>query len=168
MKQRSIIWICLALAAFAVTAPAQKKARLGKVCSDPTAPCKTAKDFQPYDLPFDLGTEKSAIYKSEKFYGIVLQSVKLKNSWGDCEKPRYPESERLPIQELFPNNKVFTQNCVEPGTNYYTGVANQTSFIGIYAGRTLAEANKFLKKVKATGKYPGVRVRQMQIGINGT
>lgn len=168
MKTRSVILLCFALAAFAATAAAQKKAKLGKVCGDPTVTCKNAENFQLYDLPFDMGTENSAIYESEKFYGIVLRSVKLKNSWGDCEKPRYPESERLSIQELFPNNKVFAQNCVEAGTNYYTGVANQTSFIGVYAGRTLAEANKFLKKVLATGKFAGVRVRQMQIGINGT
>ncbi len=168
MKLSSILLIFIVFAAFAGTAAAQKKAKLGKVCGDPTVTCKNADNFQPYDLPFNMGTENSAIYESEKFYAIVLRSVKLKNSWGDCEKPQFPESERLPIQELFPNNKVFTQNCVEPGTNYYTGVANQTVFIGVYAGRTLAEANKFLKKVKAAGKFAGVRVRQMQIGINGT
>lgn len=160
--------LCLALAAFAGTAAAQKKAELGKVCGDPTVPCKNAENFRPNELAFYMGRENSAIYESERFYGIVLQSVKLKNDWGDCEKPQFPESERLPIQELFPHNKVFTQNCVETGTNYYTGVANHTVFIGVYAGRTLAEANKFLKKVQATGKFTGVRVRQMQIGINGT
>ena len=147
---------------------AQKKAAFGRVCGDPAAPCKYASDFQPYDLAFNTGNEKSVIFESEKFYGIVLRSTKLNKSWGDCEDPQFPESERLPIQELFPNNKVFAQNCVDAGTNYYTGVTDQTAFIGVFAGRTLAEANKFLKQVQATGKFPGVRVRRMQVGINGT
>lgn len=87
---------------------------------------------------------------------------------GDCAKPSFTESERLEIQELFPNNKVFTQNCVEPGTNYYTGTADKTALIGVFAGNTLREANAFLKKVQATGKFTNVRVRKMRIEINGT
>ena len=152
------------VATFAVTA--QKKAKLGKVCGDPTLTCKSAESFQAFDLPFDTG-KNFVIYESEKFYGIVLKSAKLKN-WGDCANPSFAESERLPIQEMFPHNKVFALNCVETGMNYYTGVAGKTAFIGVYAGLTLAEANKFLKTVQATGKFPGIKVRRMQIGVNGT
>jgi len=170
MKTRSIVLAALSLVLFAcsINVSAQKKplVRKGKVCGDPTVACKNADNFLPSDLPFDTG-KAVVFFESEKFYGIVLKSVKL-SEWGDCEKPSFPESERLPIQELFPHNKVFTLNCVETGTNYYTGVAEKTAFIGVYAGRTIAEANKFLKTVQATGKFAGVKVRSMSIGINGT
>lgn len=107
------------------------------------------------------------IVQSRPFYGIVLKSVKLED-WGDCEKPSFQESERLEIQDIFPKNKVFTQNCVDVGTNYYTGTADKTALIGVFAGNTLREANAFLKKVLATGKFDGVRVRKMRVEINGT
>ena len=168
MKTKTLIFVTLSsvLLFGSIDLSAQKKQLKGKVCGDPTVACKSAGDFQPFDLAFNTG-KSFAIFESEKFYGIVLRSVKL-SDWGNCEAPSFAESERLPIQELFPHNKVFAQNCVETGTNYYSGVANQTAFIGVYAGRTLAEANLFLKTVKATGKFPGVKVRQMSIGINGT
>lgn len=152
----------------AFTTAAQKKAKLGKVCGDPTAACKSRENFQSFDLPFDQG-KNFVFFESERFYGIVLKSKKLKaDDWGDCEHPAFGEGERLEIQQLFSHNKVFTLNCVDTGMNYYTGVADHTVFIGVYAGRTLAEANKFLKTVQATGKFPGLRVRRMQIGVNGT
>lgn len=168
MKTKTLIFVTLSLVLLfgSIDLSAQKKQLKGKVCGDPTVACKSAGDFQPFDLAFNTG-KSFAIFESEKFYGIVLRSVKL-SDWGNCEAPSFAESERLPIQELFSHNKVFAQNCVETGTNYYSGVANQTAFIGVYAGRTLAEANLFLKTVKATGKFPGVKVRQMSIGINGT
>ena len=145
---------------------AQQKAKLGKVCGDPTVTCKGIDNFQPFDLPFEMG-KNSVIYESERFYGIVLKSTKM-DGWGDCENPSFDEADRLPVQELFPHNKVFTLNCVETGTNYYTGVAQKTAFVAVFAGRTLTEAKKFLKTVQATGEFPGIRVRQIQIGINGT
>jgi hypothetical protein len=47
-------------------------------------------------------------------------------------------------------------------------VANDVNFIAIYAGKTLTEANGFLKTVQATGKFKGANVRRMQAEINGT
>ena len=148
-------------------ASAQKKARLGRVCGDPTAACKGRENFQSYDIPFDTG-KNYVIAESERFYGIVLRSKKMNPEWGDCEHPLFAEKERIEIQAMFPNNKVFALNCVESGSNYYTGVADHFAFIGVYAGRTQAEANKFLKTVQDTKKFSGVRVRRMQVGINGT
>ncbi|MCE7963364.1 MAG: hypothetical protein DYH05_12820 [Acidobacteria bacterium ACB1] len=148
------------------SASGQTKRAIGQVCGDPTAKCAAAENFQPYDLAFETGADW-VIVQSKPFYGIVLKSVKVPD-WGDCAKPSFPESERLEIQELFPKNKVFAQNCVEPGTNYYTGTADKTALIGVFAGNTLREANAFLKKVQATGKFKNVRVRKMRIEINGT
>lgn len=148
------------------TVSAQKKAKLGRVCGDPTVACKPAENFQAYDLPFDTG-KNFVIAESEWFYGIVLQSKKLKN-YGDCEHPTFSEKERMDIQQLFPKNKVFSLNCVESGTNYYKGVAQETAFIGLFAGRTLTAANAFLKMVLATKRFSGIRVRKMQVAVNGT
>ena len=168
MKLRKLILFTAAIFLLftAIDGAAQKKAKRGKVCGDPTAACAKAQGFEPFELPFATGKD-FLIYESEYFYGIVLKSKKL-GDWGDCEHPSFAEPERLEVQEFFSKNKVFALNCTETDMNYYTGVAGQTAFIGVYAGRTLAEANKFLKKVQATGKFPGVKVRKMQIGINGT
>jgi hypothetical protein len=149
-----------------ISASAQKRTRKGKICGDPTVACKGAENFQPHDLIFDTG-KNFVIVESEPFYGIVLKSVKLPD-FGDCEKPSFKEDERKEIQILFEHNKVFTQNCIESGTNYYPGVADKTAFIAVYAGRTLEQANAFLKTVQALNKYPGIRVRKMSIAVNGT
>ena len=167
MKRRTILLLFL-IAALTVTAFGQKKAkvRYGKICGDPTINCKGGDNFQAWDLPFDTG-KNFVIYESEPFYGIVLKSVKLKD-FGDCQKPSFNESERAKIQADFEHNKVFMLNCFESGSNYYTGVSDKMAFVGVYAGRTLAEANKFLATVQALIKYPGIKVRKMRIGVNGT
>ena len=137
------------------------------VCGDPTAACRDRENFQAGDLPFNMGKNVN-FSDSVWFYGIVLKSAKMKEEWGDCDNPQFTESEREAAQALFPKNKVFTLNCVQSGSNYYPGVADHIAFIGIYAGRNLAEANAFLKKVVATKKYPGIKVRRMRISVNGT
>ena len=168
--RKHFLLLCMAIVvlfAFSVTAAAQRRARLGKVCGDPNAACKGRENFQAWDLPFDTG-KNFVIANSEWFYGIVLRSKKMKPEWGDCEHPMFAEPERGEIQDLFPNNKAFTLNCVESGTNYYSGVDQHSAFVAVYAGRTLAQANAFLKTVQATKKFSGIRVRRMQVGINGT
>ena len=168
MKPSSYIFAVVAIVLFGLVSDVstQKKARLGKVCGDPTVACKRRENFKAWDLPFDTG-ENFVIAESAWFYGIVLKSKKLRD-YGDCEHSVFGEKERLAIQESFPGNKVFALNCVESGTNYYNGVAQQTAFIGVYAGPTMAVANAFLKTVQATKRFPGVRVRKMQVAINGT
>jgi hypothetical protein len=39
--------------------------------------------------------------------------------------------------------------------------------MAVYAGRTRAEANAMLARVKATGKFDGANLRRMSIGFNG-
>jgi len=145
-----------------------KRSSAGSVCGDPTVPCKIrhVENFQPADLPFDQG-KNYGIYQSQPFYAIVLKSKKLPD-WGDCAKPTFKEEERLEIQSLFEHNKVFMQNCVESGTYYYTWVADKTVLIAVYAGATLAQANKFFKTVQALDRFPGVRLRKMRVSVNGT
>jgi len=168
VKIRSVLVVLLACVICVQVVMAQKrKVRTGgAVCGDPTAACAARKNFQEWDLPFNTG-RNFVIVESAPFYAIVLKSVKLKD-WGDCGNPTFAENERLEIQKLFEHNKVFTQNCVESGSNYYTNIPEQTALLAVYAGRTRAEANRFLKQLQALNKYPGIRVRRMKIGINGT
>lgn len=168
IKKINLLIIALSMisvALFTHNAAAQKKPRLGKVCGDPTAACKDREFFQANDLPFDTG-KNFVIAESVWFYAIVLKSAK-PDPTAECEKI-LPESDRLSVQALFPKNVVFAFRCNEAGQNYYNGVKQDVPFLGVYAGATLAEANKFLKTVLATNKYPGVKVRRMQAGINGT
>ena len=167
MKPNSYILAVVAtvMLGLVLVVPAQKKSRVGKVCGDPTLPCKSRDSFQPNELPFDTG-KNAVIAESEYFYAIVLKSV-APLAQMDCEKP-FPESERLEIQEIFRDHKVFALRCDEPGSNYYTGVKFGTLFVAVYAGGTLAEAKKFLKAVQDTKKFPDVTVRRMKAGINGT
>jgi len=139
--------------------------RLGKICGDPHAPCGGREQFQPWELTFAF-PRNAVVYESEYFYSIILKSAKLKGQ-NDCEKS-FAEDDRLRIQELFPKNKVFALKCSEPGGMFYTNVANDIVFLGVYAGKTRSQADLFLKTVKATGKFPGAAVRRMKAGINGT
>lgn len=159
------VLISVGLIILAGQADAQRKARLGKVCGDPGAPCKNRDNFQPYELPFDTG-RNMVIAESEPFYAIIVKSTKLKPA-DNCDT-LISERERLDTQALFPRNKVFALKCFEPGLNYYTNVADEVTFIAVFAGRTAAEARRFLKTVKNTGKFSGVGLRKMQAGINGT
>lgn len=162
--RRVIILAVVVVAVAAISSFAQKA---GSVCGDPTARCRDRDNFQPEDLPFIAGTNAN-IAESTWFYGIVLKSAKMTQEWGDCENPMFTAAEREEIQSMFPKNKVFALNCVQSGSTYYTGVADQVGFIGVYAGSTITEANAFLKKVLSSGKYPGVKVRRMKVQINGT
>ena len=134
------------------------------VCGDPTAPCKTSATFEPYDLPFRL-PKKVVIFDTELFYAIILTSLTAIDD--DC-RVFVPESERLAAQALFPDHKVFTSRCVEPGGLSYTNSNANRHFMAVYAGMTLAEANRILGAVKATGKFSGANIRRMRASINGT
>lgn len=140
---------------------------IGSVCGDPTAKCRLASDFQPFELAFDHGGPNSIIAESKPFYAIILRSVKLPEDQSGCDN-KFPEAERLEAQALFAKNKVFAKRCDEPAQNFYTNVADNTTFLGVYAGLTLTQANAFLKKVEATGKFPGAVIRRMKVSINGT
>jgi hypothetical protein len=162
-----VAWV-LCICVFSTVAAAQKKPqKLPRVCGNPDEACKGRANFQPYELPVEW-PQTAVIAESEPFYAIILKSAKFDYSSGaDCEKV-YSENEIQSIQYQFPTNKVFALKCVEAGYNYYTGVGNDFVFIAVYAGKTLAEANKFLKKVQAAEQFPGVKVRKMRVGVNGT
>jgi hypothetical protein len=153
----------LIMFALIFTASADAQKRRAEVCGDPTVRCLGTNEFQPYDLPFRL-PPKAVIYETELFYAIILQS---NNAKTNCEA-HVSEDERLEAQSLFPHNKVFADRCPEPGTLFYSNTNTDYRFMAVYAGRTRAEAQAMLARVKATGKYPSANLRRIYVGFNGT
>ena len=152
---------------FSIDAAAQRrrpKAQHFSVCGNPKIPCKSVATFEPYDLPFRVPAN-AVIWDTELFYAVVLKSMK--SSGGSCNV-FVPEPERLAAQALFPDHKVFSSRCSEPGQLYYTNTSPKAYFMAVFAGNTLAEANRMLATVQATGNYPGASIRRMRAGFNGT
>src|SRR2546421_1934243 len=117
------------------------------VCANPNLPCKSSATFEPNDLPFRL-PKNAVIYDTELFYAIVLKTVGASDQ--DCDV-FVPESERTAAQRLFPDHKAFTSRCPEPGNLSYSNTSSKHRFMAVYAGTTLAEANRMLTAVKASG-----------------
>lgn len=142
----------------------RRPARHLSVCGNPQAECKSAITFQPHDLPFRMPAN-TAIYDTDLFYAVILKSVRSPND--DCAI-FVPESDRLAAQALFPDRKVFSSRCYEPGEVGYSNTSLNTQFMAVFGGATLAEANRTLARVQATGKYPRAYLRRMRAMINGT
>ena len=169
MKMKKILGAILLAVFFCILTSAinaQRKSQLGKVCGDPTAACRNRENFQPYELPFEYG-KNAVITQSQLFYAIILKSIRLNADDSNCANA-IPERDRTDAQILFPHNMVFVMRCWESGQNSYTNVADHVSFIGVYAGTTPAQANAFLKTVKATGKFNRATLRRTRVQINGT
>ena len=141
-----------------------QRAPRGAICGNPKLPCKTSVTFSEYDLPFRVPA-KAVIFDTELFYAIILKSVAAAED--DCNA-FVPEAERLQAQSLFPDRKVFSSRCIEPGELFYTNVSEKHRIMAVYAGTTLAEAKRTLTAVNATGKFPGAYIRRMRTGFNGT
>ena len=145
------------------------RARKGSICGNPTIACKTSVPFAAYDLPFRVPA-RAVIFDTELFYAIILQSVPRKEE--DCSV-FVREPERIAAQVLFPDHKVFTSRCADPGDPNsgmlsYINVDSKFEIMAVYGGTTLAESKRVLAAVKATGKFPGAYVRRMRAGFNGT
>ena len=159
-----VVGVTLGVIGTNVNAQRRRPTRHATICGDPRVPCKTSVTFQPYQLPFRVPAS-AFIFDTELFYALILESVMVSND--DCDK-FVSESDRLQAQALFPERKVFASRCFEPGDLFYTNVNDNYRIMAVYAGKTLAEANRVLAAVKATGKYPGANVRRMRTGFNGT
>jgi hypothetical protein len=166
-KTRLLCVLLLGLLAFGV-ASAQRSGRTrpAAVCGDPTVRCRTTVEFQPYQLPFVVPAN-GVIWETEQFYVVILKSVRDESNGVDCNV-FVPEAEREAAQALFPRHKVFASRCFEPGDLFYTGVNEGAQFMAVYAGRTRAEGQAMLAKVKATGRFPGANIRRLRTGFNGT
>ncbi|MFL6256385.1 MAG: hypothetical protein ACJ74T_15380 [Pyrinomonadaceae bacterium] len=170
---RKAVPFCLVISALLVCgagAAAQRRRgvapRPAAVCGDPTVRCPTSVEFRPYQLPFRLPAN-AVIWETEKFYAVILKSVRDQSKDFDCNV-FVPEAEREAAQALFPRNKVFASRCFDAGDLFYTGMAQDSQFMAVYAGHTRAEGLAMLEKVKATGRYTGANLRRMSSGFNGT
>ena len=159
----AFVTLCL-VSVVSVTAAQKKTTKRLAVCGSPKASCQSTATFEPHDLPFRV-PKNAVIWETELFYAVILKSMK--GSDDNCEI-FIAESERTAAQDLFPDKKVFTSRCVEPGTLYYTNTRPNTRLMAVYAGSTLAEANRTLAAVKATGKFSDATIRRMRAGFNGT
>jgi hypothetical protein len=160
----AICALVISVAAANTTAQRRKPVKHLSVCGNPNISCPSALTFEPYALPFRM-PQRSVIYDTEFFYVIVLKSVSTANN--NCDN-YIPEPERIAAQILFPNNKVFASRCAEPGEVSYTNTSPHSNFMAVYAGPTLADANRMLAIVQATRKFPGANIRRMRAVINGT
>ena len=142
-----------------------RRATRGSVCGNPMVACKTSVTFEPNDLPFRV-PKNSVIFDTELFYAVILRTTTVTDDY-NCNA-FVPETDRLAAQALFPDHKVFTSRCTEPGNLFYTTISENHRVMAVFAGTTLAEANRVLAAVKATGKFPGAYVRRMRTGFNGT
>ena len=162
------------VSSFSATSLAQSHAKTHRasnsaICGNPKVACKTSVPFEPHDLPFRVPA-KAVIFDTELFYAIILKSVPTREE--DCSV-FVPEAERTAAQALFPDRKVFTSRCADPGEPesgmlFYTNLDPKFRVMAVYAGTTLAESKRALAAVKATGKFPGAYVRRMRTGFNGT
>jgi hypothetical protein len=133
------------------------------LCSQLSLKCSSTYEFSPYHLPFEI-REKLIVgktYKSAPFYAVVLKSVKASGS-DDCGY--ISEEERLEVQKLFHDRKVFASrvSCPEE-LILYTNVNQDFNFLAVYAGASQSEARQMLKKIKALGRYPQSYIRRMQV-----
>ena len=141
-----------------------RRAKASAICGNPTARCISSVTFEPNDLSFRV-PKNAVIFDTELFYAVILKSVAASDD--DCNT-FVSEPERIAAQALFPDRKVFTSRCYEPGNLFYTNISDKHRIMAVYAGTTLAESRRALEAVKATGKFPGAYVRRMRTGFNGT
>src|ERR1041385_7132973 len=160
----AICAIVISVLATSATAQRRKPLKRLSVCGNPNISCPSALTFEPYALPFRM-PQSSVIYDTEFFYAVILKSVSTANN--NCDN-YIPEQERLAAQTLFPNQKVFASRCAEPGEVSYSNTNPNTNFMAVYAGNTLADANRMLATVLATRKFAGANIRRMRATINGT
>lgn len=173
MKRNFIFWAAFLIVcvAFANSANAQRrsaKIKFGKICGNPRVKCRTGDlTFQAHEIPFEMPSGGNAVISdSEPFYAVILKTIKLTPKI-NCENA-ISENERLKIQKLFPDHKVFASKCSYPDNLYYTNIAKDVNFIAVYAGKNLNEAKKFLMMIQATRKFKGAAVRRTHAGFNGT
>ena len=155
--------LCLLLPVAAMGQRRAPKPQIPRICGDPTVKCKTDYKFEPYQLPFEVRDSLGPIQETEAFFAVVVKTLRTKEN--ECER-FITEAARLSLQKDFPRNKVFTDRCPEPGEIFYTGFDYKIRIMGIYGGKTPAEAQQILNRVK--DKYPTAAIKKMRSGFNGT
>lgn len=135
------------------------------VCPNPAAPCQhKQKRFEAYELSFRLPAKlKKTAYKSSVFYGLVLETI----AESDCDEGETSsvlENKRKNAQSFLSDHKVFADHqCPNlTAVSYlFNGEPNTGSFLGVYAGETLEEAEEMLSIAKE--RYPESSIKKMQV-----
>jgi len=160
----SMIPATFALMVSLITFPAIAQTQ-GEVCSNPSAPCQhKQKRFERYELSFRLPSKlKKTAYKSVVFYGIVLETI----AEPDCDEGETSsvlENKRRNAQSFLSDNKVFADHQC-PNLNaiayMFDGEPNTGSFLGVYAGESMEEAEQLLHKAKE--RYPESSIKKMEV-----
>lgn len=145
--------ICLCLAA---TVSAEN-IRPGQIHDYPGKEAASA--FKQHELSFQFPNDglARAEFKSEEFYAIILKSA---------AKCSLTNEDRLQIQELFPNNKVFMDlfACEEYIEEFvtYTNTNPDYAFIAVFGGTNLEQAKQLFEQYDLATKFPGANIRKMQ------
>jgi hypothetical protein len=141
---------------------------LYEVCGNPRLGCGTSGDFRPEDLPIRIKGEVElfAEYRSKVFFGVILETREMDLDDEECAN-RFSEEQRIAVQELFPDNKVFTyaSGCANFAKIYehsYNTSAVGSHLLALYGGATEVQAKAVLKKVLATKRFPDAEVEKMQ------
>ncbi|MBM4132740.1 MAG: hypothetical protein FJ245_03135 [Nitrospira sp.] len=140
------------------------------VCPDPAQPCTSAaKTFAPYELTFQLPDklEPNKDYKTRPFQAVILKTFpKFEPGGNECDGGEFStkvERQRLTLQKLFPDRKVFAAHqCPDMGAVLYevTGKPYDQFFIAVYGGETKAEAKRVLSQIR--GKLSRPTIKEMQ------
>ena len=138
------------------------QARTQAICPNPARQSPQCVRFNPYDLPFippplPKGVSTTDEARSEFFFAVILKT-----------RPRcgIAEAERLTVQPLFATRKVFLarfQCDLESPFNYSNFDSESLTFMAVYGGRSLAQANSFLRQVRANPRFADAYVRRMQV-----
>lgn len=140
----------------------------GIICPTPKQPCNSeAYKFEPHELSFTLPTQlkwQTAHY-SEHFYAVILRSVPavaLDEPYDDKPCQGFiSEAERLQIQKIFPQHKVFTsRNGCFPMV-YYSNINDKYNFVAVYVGKQETEAKQQVELAKKAG-FQDANLRKMQ------
>lgn len=165
---KTLLFLCVAVVFLFVPEAIAQKASTMTVCGDPGAACPKRAAFRDEDIPFNH-TEFSVVAETAPFYAVIVKSAKLPDD-GDCEKTP-TDFDRTSLQFSFQRNKVFiARGCYSIMNNFYKGLGDNVIALAIYAGSTKAQADAFLKKVKAT-EYIDAKdayVLRISTGFNGT
>ncbi len=155
--------------AFATDTNAQKRTSPPRVCGDPSAACARRAEFSEVDLPFEY-SGNAIVAESAPFYVAIVKSVKVVVNSDQCEKDPVDFSVRN-LQYNFPKNKAFiARGCYSIENNFYTNIGQDVIALAIFAGTTKAQADVFLKKLKATQNLEtkGAYLKKITTGFNGT
>src|SRR5256886_9898152 len=154
--RRAILGLLIAaiiVSAIGINVVAQRQRRRVRppaVWGNPNVTCPTAFKFESYHLPFRM-PQSAVIYDTDLFYAVILRSVA--SPADNCDN-YLPEPDRLAAQILFPNNKVFTSRCAEPGQVSYSNTSAKAQFMAVYSGLTLAAAAPTAAPLESTGEIP--------------